>query len=247
MKQWEKGCEHALLNPHRHPWFEESKHVKSLNELLRLLGVAKDIPQQSIGYACGMLATSDQPSSSKLINTSDQNVLKAVQHLADSLTKPTQPIKILTYQLFDHIKMARHYCERLNELGFSCEYQVLEFPDFCQQSNLQNADILISGEVFSDNLDSSWMGWLQSSIALEVCLTDEQKQWRNKSLEQLWVLNDYHQRQSAFLELEAQLIEFGVYRPIFHVKQQLNYAKTVNPVEQLANGWIDFNQITMRR
>ncbi|MFA0025937.1 ABC transporter substrate-binding protein, partial [Vibrio sp. 10N.261.49.A5] len=36
-------------------------------------------------------------------------------------------------------------------------------------------------------------------------------------------------------------------RPIFHVKQQLNYAKTVNPVEQLANGWIDFNQITMRR
>nr|MCC4820481.1 ABC transporter substrate-binding protein [Vibrio lentus] len=46
MEQWEKGCEHALINPHRHPWFEESKHVKSLNELLRLLGVAKDIPQQ---------------------------------------------------------------------------------------------------------------------------------------------------------------------------------------------------------
>ncbi|MEZ9568542.1 ABC transporter substrate-binding protein [Vibrio splendidus] len=247
MEQWEKGCEHALINPHRHPWFGEAKRVKSLNELLRILGVAKDIPLDTVGYACGMLATSNQPSSSKLINNSDQDALKAAQHLADSLTKPTQPIKILTYQLFDHIKMARHYCERLNELGFACEYQVLEFPDFCQQSNLQNADILISGEVFSDNLDSSWMGWLQSSIALEVCLTDEQKQWRNKSLEQLWGLNDYHQRQSAFLELEAQLIEFGVYRPIFHVKQQLNYAKTVNPVEQLANGWIDFNQITMRR
>ncbi|MCW1891497.1 hypothetical protein OK016_29250 [Vibrio chagasii] len=24
------------------------------------------------------------------------------------------------------------------------------------------------------------MGWLQSSIALEVCLTDEQKQWRDR-------------------------------------------------------------------
>ncbi|MEZ8188901.1 ABC transporter substrate-binding protein [Vibrio sp. 1F279] len=247
IEQWEKGCEYALLNSHRHPWLAEPQHLRSLNDLLRLLGVAKDIPLNTVGYAYGMLSTSSQPSKSKLVTANDKDALKVARQFADKLNKPKQPIKILTYQLFDHIKMARHYCEQLNELGFSCEYQVLEFPDFCQQSNLQNADILISGEVFSDNLDSSWMGWLQSSIALEVCLTDEQKQWRNKSLEQLWVLNDYHQRQSAFLELEAQLIEFGVYRPIFHVKQQLNYAKTVNPVEQLANGWIDFNQITMRR
>lgn len=247
MEQWEKGCEYALINPHRHPWFEKPERCQSISELLRILGVAKDIPRQSIGYANGMLATFSQSSSPKLINANDQEVLKAVHHLADSLTKPTQPLKILTYQLFDHIKMARHYCHRLNELGFACEYQVLEFPDFCQPDNLKDADILISGEVFSDNLDSSWMGWLQSSIALEVCLTDEQKQWRDENLEQLWTLNDYQQRQSAFLELEAQLIKLGVYRPIFRVKQQLNYAKTVNPVEQLANGWIDFNQITMCR
>ena len=169
------------------------------------------------------------------------------RQFADQLSKPKQPLKILTYQLFDHIKMARHYCERLNELGFICEYQVLDFPEFCQSDNLKDADILISGEVFSDNLDSSWMGWLQSSITLEVCLTDEQKQWRDESLERLWKITDYQQRQPLFLNIEAQLIAFGIYRPIFHVKQQLNYAKTVNPVEQLANGWIDFNQITMRR
>jgi SgrR family transcriptional regulator len=80
-----------------------------------------------------------------------------------------------------------------------------------------------------------------------VCLTDEQKQWRDESLERLWKITDYQKRQPVFLDIEAQLITFGIYRPIFHVKQQLNYAKTVNPVEQLANGWIDFNQITMRR
>ncbi|MEZ9408644.1 hypothetical protein [Vibrio lentus] len=75
-----------MINPHRHPWFGEAKRVKSLNELLRILGVAKDIPLDTVGYACGMLATSNQPSSSKLINNSDQDALKAAQHLADSLT-----------------------------------------------------------------------------------------------------------------------------------------------------------------
>ncbi|CAH7374854.1 SgrR family transcriptional regulator [Vibrio chagasii] len=247
IEQWEKGCEYALINPHRHTWLSNPQHLKSLSELLRLLGIAKDIPLDTVGYAEGMLSTSNQSTQPKIETANNQSPLQMARQFADQHSKPKQPLKILTYQLFDHIKMARHYCDRLNELGFICEYQVLEFPEFCQPDNLKDADILISGEVFSDNLDSSWMGWLQSSIALEVCLTDEQKQWRDESLERLWKITDYQQRQPVFLHIEAQLITFGIYRPIFHVKQQLNYAKTVNPVEQLANGWIDFNQITMRR
>ncbi|MGF1754666.1 SgrR family transcriptional regulator [Vibrio makurazakiensis] len=239
-EQWEKGCEYALLNPNKQAWLGSLNNRQQLSVLLQLLGTPKSISTDEIGLATSMLSSPEgQPST---VNNSQK-----IYQFSRNLEKPKHTIKILTYQLFDHIKMAKFYCEELNKLGFHSEYQVLEFPDFCLEENLTQADIIITGEVFSDNLDSSWMGWLQANITLEVCLPTELKAWRDQQIENLWKLKDPTLRQQAFLEIEAQLINFGIYRPIFHVKQQLNQADTVNPMDLLANGWIDFNQVTMRR
>ncbi|NOH96065.1 SgrR family transcriptional regulator [Vibrio sp. 99-70-13A1] len=274
-EQWESGCEYALINAHNHPWLSSIKHRQDLSELLQLIGVSKDISKDEIRPASGMIyqvsdlfeteqnTEIDRPlldqisaKSTHSANTKSEKEKsaktksaksKAAQILENGLKHSKQPIKILTYQLFDHIKMAKHYYEWLSSEGIACEYQVLEFPDFCLTENLQKADIIISGAVFCDNTNGSWMSWLLSTPPLETCLTEEQKAWRSEQLEKLWSLNSKQQRQSAFIEIEKNLICSGVYRPIFHVKQQLNQADTVNPVELLANGWIDFNQVTMRR
>ncbi|MFA0567694.1 ABC transporter substrate-binding protein [Vibrio gallaecicus] len=264
-EQWESGCEYALINAHNHPWLSSIKHRQDLSKLLQLIGVSKDISKDEIRPASGMIYQSgdlletekntgiEQTSVNQATveKTTVENAApaktKAAQLLADGLKHSKQPIKILTYQLFDHIKMAKHYYEWLSSAGIACEYQVLEFPDFCLQENLKSADIIISGAVFYDNTNSSWMSWLLSTPPMEICFTQEQKEWRSEQLEKLWDLSNEQQRQCAFLEMEKSLIQSGVYRPIFHVKQQLNQADSVNPVELLANGWIDFNQVTMRR
>jgi MarR-like DNA-binding transcriptional regulator SgrR of sgrS sRNA len=46
--------------------------------------------------------------------------------------------------------------------------------------------------------------------------------------------------------MEAELVGQGVYLPLFHIQQQLNQADTLNPMELLANGWIDFNTVTFK-
>ena len=247
-EQWERGCEYALINPKGNTWLSEPSNCEQLSELLLLLCLQQSLIVGDIKPAKGMLSTLRS-------NTLDANVLpnaNLVAHdcpssLAKNMSTPKQALKILTYQLYHHIEVAEYYCKQLNLLGFPCEFEVLEFPEFCLPESLEQADIIISGEVFSDNLDRSWMGWLLGTSALTTCLTDDKQTWLHQQIEHVWTLSDHQQRQTAFLEIEQQLINAGIYRPIFHVKQQLNQAETVNPMELLANGWIDFNQVTMRK
>jgi len=80
---------------------------------------------------------------------------------------------ILTYQLSQHIEYAQFPCQQLNQLGMKSNYQALEFPEFNKTDNLSKADIIISGEVFSQDVEISWLDWLYSSSALKSCLTSK--------------------------------------------------------------------------
>lgn len=156
-------------------------------------------------------------------------------------------LQILTYPLPQHIAIAKHYSEKLNNLGLACDYRVEEFPIFSRNETQRKADIIISGEVFSQELmDVSWVGWFKGCSALEESFTPAQRVWRDHQLELIFQQDNEAVRSALFEEMEAELVGKGIYLPLFHIQQQLNQADTLNPMELLANGWIDFNTVTFK-
>jgi len=121
---------------------------------------------------------------------------------------------------------------------------VLPFPEFCRKPNLSQADIILSGEVFSDDVDMSWLGWLLASTNVQVCLTDAQMQWLQQELASIYPLSE-SKRVKAYQSLEKKLIKKGLYLPRFHVQQNLSVAKSVTITELLSNGWVDFSEVVM--
>ena len=255
--QWEKGCEYVLINANRNRFlgFEENRLV--LHTLLKALGVPQDILKDKgelVSFATGMLSIPQAPPYSlpklqkEAANQAAKTLLEKVVYVHDvegEINLDESRLQILTYPLPQHISIAKYYCEQLNKLGLACEYKVEEFPIFSLNETQRRADIVISGEVFSENImDMNWIGWFKGCSALEECFTSEQRVWRDNELEQVFQQEDEATRSSSFKKMEAKLVDKGIYLPLFHVQQQLNQADTLNPMELLANGWIDFNRVT---
>ena len=257
--QWEKGCEYVLINANKSRFlgFEENRCL--LQSLLKALGVPQDILEDKgelVSFATGMLSIPQAPPYS-LPKMQKETVKKIAKKLLEKVVLPyyvkgeinpdVSRLQILTYPLPQHIAIAKYYCEQLNKLGLACEYKVEEFPVFSLNETADKADIIISGEVFCESImDMNWLGWLKACSSLEACLSREQRSWRDDTLETISNEPDENKRADLFNQMEALLIERGSYLPLFHVQQQLNQADSLNPMELLANGWIDFNRVTFK-
>lgn len=249
--QWEKGCEYALINANRNRFlgFEENRLL--LQALLKALGVPQNILEDKgelVSFATGMLSIPQAPPYSlpKMQKETAKTVAKILLEKIDH-NQDDSRLQILTYQLPQHIAMAQYYCEQLNHLGLACDYRVEEFPVFSRNETQRKADIIISGEVFSQELmDASWVSWFKGCSALEESFTSAQRVWRDHQLEQVFQQENEMVRSTLFEKMEAELVDKGVYLPLFHVQQQLNQADALNPMELLANGWIDFNTVTFK-
>ncbi|UTV29562.1 ABC transporter substrate-binding protein [Photobacterium atrarenae] len=236
--QWEKGAEYVLLNPNRpHRWLKKPAHRKALMAAIKALGVSESLREEGIGQAKGMLSDPTP------IPVSDP---AAATKILQSLPRPDQPLKLLTYQLDQHIALAKHLAENLTQLGIDCKYEVAEFPIFNQRETLQGADIILSGEVFGDDWEMDWLGWFCANLPLDVCLSKQQRQWLRDSILTLMQHGNQPERLKEFEQLEKQLISKLLYLPIFHARQNLNFSDKVSTTELLANGWIDFNTVMIQ-
>ncbi|MCG6376258.1 ABC transporter substrate-binding protein [Vibrio fluvialis] len=232
--QWEAGCEYVLLNANRSAWLSSLNRRKKLMAIIDALGVPASFAD-NVAKADGMLSTPSEPLQANLV---------LARQLAAQLDKPPKPLQLLTYELGQHIEYAHHLADLLSELGILCQVLVLPFPEFCRKPNLSQADIILSGEVFSDDVDMSWLGWLLASTNVQVCLTDAQMQWLQQELASIYPLSE-SKRVKAYQSLEKKLIKKGLYLPRFHVQQNLSVAKSVTITELLSNGWVDFSEVVM--
>ncbi|KJZ10799.1 ABC transporter substrate-binding protein [Marinomonas sp. S3726] len=262
--QWEKGCEYVLINANNNRFLAFKENRLLLQALLKALGVPENILEDKgelVSFATGMLSIPQAPPYS-LPKMEKETAKQVAKKLLEKINRKHDPregsdreianqddnrLQILTYQLPQHITMAQYYCEQLNSLGLACDYRVEEFPVFSRNETQRKADIIISGEVFSQELmDVSWVGWFKGCSALEECFNSAQRAWRDHQLEQVFQQENEMVRSTLFEKMEAELVDKGVYLPLFHVQQQLNQADTLNPMELLANGWIDFNTVTFK-
>ncbi|KHT47817.1 ABC transporter substrate-binding protein [Vibrio sinaloensis] len=232
--QWERGCVHAMLNPYRHPWMLRRQHRQWLQSILVTMSPPNDEQCEEIAQARGMLS---QPSE-QTTHREDK-----VQHWNAPL--PSKPLIIMTYQLATHIAVSKQVVKTFESFGLRCELKILEYPEFNCEKTLADADILITGEVFGEDFEMSWLGWILSTNSNEACLNQKDKAWRDKQVVQIMSRPTLRGRLSGFAALEKKLITRGIYQPLYHVKQELNISDTVSAPELLANGWIDFNQVTM--
>ncbi|MEJ2765058.1 ABC transporter substrate-binding protein [Photobacterium sp. MCCC 1A19761] len=233
--QWERGAEYLLLNPNRpHRWLKKPAHRKALMTALKALGVSDALRDDGIGQATGMLSVP---------GPAPEADPAAAAHALHSVPKPEQPLQLLTYQLDHHLELAQHLASELTQLGIACEYQVVEFPVFNQRATLKTADIILSGEVFGDDWEMSWLDWFCANLPLEICLNEAQRQWLKDSILSLMQRSNIDNRLKGFEKLEKQLIAKHLYLPVFHARQNLNFSETVSATDLLANGWIDFNTV----
>ncbi|GMQ49076.1 ABC transporter substrate-binding protein [Vibrio sp. 10N] len=235
-QQWERGCVHAMLNPARHPWMKRKRHRRVLQQLLLAMGQPKSAQVETLARASGMMS---QP---ECIQESDLTSLKSA--LA-SLPEPGDELRIVTYQLFTHVNTVRLIEMSLKRLGIPCRTTVLEFPVFNSVETLREADIIVTGEVFTEDIEMSWLGWLLGTASNEACFSDERKAWLLEQTVKTMNRPDLKRKLQGFEAIESKLIKEGIYQPLYHVEQEMNVSKKVSAPELLANGWIDFNRVVL--
>ncbi len=236
-EQWEVGAEYVLLNANR-PWLAHFQHRLALLRAIRTLGLPQSIIDDEVAGASSMTsAPGPLPRA---------NFALASEALS-GLVWPDEPLTILTYRLKQHVDLAAYLAQMLTKLGIVCRYRVEEFPDFERAQVQQHADIIVSGEVLSADLELSLLSWLVSSRALQTCLTADA---RDALIAQVWLAlaaPEHSARVEQLQACEQSLQELGLYAPLFHVKQQLHLSKRLSAAQLLANGWIDFCEVVIKR
>lgn len=235
-QQWELGCVHAMLNPHRHPWMKTRQHRFWLQTLMQVMGEPNGEQCEVVAQSSGMLSTPQ--------SIAKTNLAQAETTLSE-LNKPSEPLQIVTYQLGTHIETAKLISMALSELGINNQLTVLEYPVFNQLDTLRDFDIIVTGEVFGEDLPMSWLGWLLCTFSNLACLDNKSKQWLQNRCIQAIALSTEKTQLKAFQRIERDLQARGLYQPLFHVQQDLSISESISAPDLLANGWIDFNKVTM--
>lgn len=233
--QWERGCVHAMLNPQRHPWMKTHAHRAALQTMMLAMGQPEGEQCEVLARASGMLSTPSDIGDAPL---------DLIDNAIKPLPTPETPLQLVTYQLGTHIETAQLIAQTLQNLNVPCQVDVLEFPDFNQAETLARADIIVTGEVFSEDLEMSWLGWLLCTRSNEACLTPKDKHWLLEQVIDVMQHTESVQRLAEFEKLEQRLVTKALYQPLFHIQQDLNVSNHISAPEMLANGWIDFNKIT---
>ncbi|KLN65042.1 ABC transporter substrate-binding protein [Vibrio sp. VPAP30] len=237
-QKWEQGCTYAMLNPHNHPWMRNRVHRKWIQKLLLSMGRPSENQCEVVARAKGMLSS---PTS-----VSEKDLSNARQALTE-LNGPLKPLIVLTYQLGTNIATAQLVTDCLKQLDVDCRLHVLEYPEFNQPETFNKADIVISGEVFGEDTLFSWVDWLVCNYCHQVCLSDKNKLWLEQKVIEAMSEPTESTQLKMLEKIEKQLITKNLYQPLFHTMQDLNVSDEISAPDQLANGWIDFNQIVMNQ
>ncbi|USD67569.1 ABC transporter substrate-binding protein [Vibrio sp. SCSIO 43136] len=230
-QQWEQGCIYAFFNPSHHAWMKRLKHRKWLQQQLLnlpLSGIKDDLLYRRSG---GMT------------NLEPVVLGKCIE---DIPVEGIAPLKVLTYQLSGHIETAENILETLKKAGIRANLEVLAYPEFAKPEIQALADIIVSGEVFSEHLESAWLGWLLCTTTVQACLGGKLMQSTKNQVFEALKLSDETSRINAYRRIEKALIKKGLYLPLFQCGQDMRISNKLSTMELLANGWIDFNQVVFQ-
>ncbi|POZ62758.1 SgrR family transcriptional regulator [Chromobacterium alticapitis] len=161
------------------------------------------------------------------------------------LRQPRLPatLRLVTYQLQTHIELAKATARRLREAGCRIELIVLPYPDFARYDWLERADLLLTGEVMSDDVDFNVCQWLSQDAGFHRWLEAEPKRRTRQAAETLAKEADAGQRWLRYETLARLLVEEASLIPLRHYWQTLEYSPQLRGVTLAQCGWMDFDQV----
>ncbi|UAB73259.1 SgrR family transcriptional regulator [Vibrio sp. SCSIO 43132] len=232
--QWEPGCIYAQLNPNRHTWMKKRANRKWLQKVIQTLPLPEVTWGEEVAYAEGMTTS---PIFEKAVPNGE---------ILSPVSLPKAPIRVVTYQLNVHIAAAEQVHQRLTDLGIDCEITIYEYPEFDSAATLSEADIIVSGEVFDEDTELSWMFWLLCTYSSKVCFATANSEWLKQKVVTALQLPTSAQRLRQLENIETTLINKGLYQPILHIRQDTNVSEKLTTTSLLPNGWIDFTQVVIK-
>ncbi|MFE8699928.1 ABC transporter substrate-binding protein [Cytobacillus sp. FJAT-54145] len=175
------------------------------------------------------------------------NLSYAKSYLARSNYKG-ELLSIYTYEMKINEQNGHWLVKELVHIGINVQLIVLPITELANHRILHKADMILSGEVFGDQVDLGIIemftfeyGFINNHLGVD------QRRIVTETLEQCKKLDDLGSRNQALIKLQQQLIEDNQLIFLYHSNQKLQHDLSVNGVMLNAWGKVDFKNVWIKK
>ncbi len=232
LTQAEEGCDFVLLNPSRGAFASTATRV-AIGAWLR-----GRVARTALGPA-HTLATGWLPRWQHLGAPASQGPAPS---LARDVRLPRR-LRLVTYQLDAHRQLAACVAAAFAERGVQVDVDVLPFPVFERLAWRDDADLVVSGEVYYDDLEMGQFTTLASDPLVHAWLPAGVRRWLARACTAIAAEPVFARRAAAMEVAFARLVREGAVLPMRHALQRLEHAPGVGGVSLARCGWMDFRRL----
>ncbi|MGM9481241.1 ABC transporter substrate-binding protein [Roseateles sp. NT4] len=227
MEQAEQGCEFLLLNPAR-ATFATSAARCAIGHWLRS-HVARTALGERFRIATGWRPGWDHAP------VPEPGSLRALA--------PPRQLLLVTYELADLIALARSVAAAWEAVGTRVQLEVQPAPQFATRRWHRHADMAVSGEVLSDDMEFGMFEHLSNGSSFHAWLPEGLKRTLARHCQAIAADPSPARRQAAMEAGFAQVTRAGALLPMRHLMQQLEHAPHLGGVSLARCGWMDFRKL----
>ncbi|AVG16159.1 ABC transporter [Chromobacterium vaccinii] len=151
-------------------------------------------------------------------------------------------LRLVTYQLPAHIELAEAVARRLRDIGSRIALTIMSYPDFARYDWLDDADLLLTGEVMADDVDFGVYQWLCQDAGYRHWLEEGTRQKIRLTGRRLAMEPDAERRWQGYETLARELVEEASLIPLRHHVQTMEFAPQLRGVTLAQCGWMDFGK-----
>lgn len=159
------------------------------------------------------------------------------------LPRLPRQLRLVTYELDDHIGLARCIANACTAAGSTVHLEVQSAPDFAKGRWRTQADIAVSGEVLGDDLAFGQFSALAGDSSLHTWLPPALQRDLARSCRDIAADPQPERRPQAMEAVFARVVKAGALLPMRHVLQRVDHAPEVGGVSLARCGWMDLRKL----
>lgn len=228
IKQWfaEAGARYVVFNM-KHSWLKEEKSTR--------LAIERAIDKQSFVMHGGerhQVAHGFFPDSSRRINLVEEGVVTL------------RPIRLIHLPFETAREDAWIIAGQLRAAGFIVETDVYSLESLLLKETLERADLILCGEMMSEDVDLAFLAFLTSELSLVgKLLNGDQKL---QSLMERYQKTDMKEWRKIHRETERYLVEEALVVPLYHVARERRFPSYLGNVPIDVFGHPRYEQLWIR-
>jgi SgrR family transcriptional regulator len=229
--QPEQGCDCVLLNPARSAFATPAARL-AVGRWLRAQVKRRAMPQ---GWVVA------------------RGWLPMFKHLpapvaSDAKAPPPLPsaVRIVTYELDQHIALAGAIADALRAAGARASVVVMPAPVFARWDWRDDADLAVTGEVLYDDLAFGQFSALAGEGQFHAWLKPALRRWLEARCAAIAAEPFADRRATLMEEAFTRVTQEGAVLPMRHQMQKLTHTPQLGGVSLARCGWMDFRRLWIR-